>query len=435
MPKAMKLASSAVVVSVMLAGCAAGQAATSVTPATSAGEATKVTLTFANADPAATWAEVIAGFEKANPDITVKQLNIPYAQYVSTINQRLATKNSGIDLLVVDAGGALLDWANRGFLADVSDLTADATAAAVSPDMVTARQVEGKQLALEPWTTSQFLYFNKDILKKAGVDVPDSDPTKPWTYEQLIQAAAKVKAANAAQYPFLFDQWDSYYQLQMIGTSAGGGDGIDASGKVDFSNPGWQKALTWYGSLFKDGISPRGITNDKNGALFQAGKAAFMVSGPWGVQQANKGKLNYGIAAAPYFEGGKQATSTDSWGISAAASTANLDAAKKFLRYAVIDPAGNQLSAKVAGITPTNKDAFAKYVSEVEASGEGTKAFGSIMEYQLQNNAVHRPNVIGYSIFEPGANKMFADIRNGTDPGSRATQADGEITAQIARLK
>lgn len=411
-----------------LAGCAAG--------GTSGGDGEKITLTFANADPSETWAKVIEGFEKANPYITVKQLNIPYAQYTSTINQRMGQGGGGIDLMVVDAGGAVLDWQNRGYLADISDLKEDAVAAAVSEDMVTAREVDGKLYALEPWTTSQFLYYNTDLLAAAGVEPPSSDPAEPWTYEQLTEAAQKVKDAGAAEYPFLFDQWDTYYQLQMVGASAGGGDGIDAEGTVDFSNDGWQKALTWYHDIFEDGLSPRGITNDKNGALFQTGKVAFIISGPWGVSVANAGDINYGVAPAPYFEGGEAATSTDSWSVGISSKSANVEAAKEFLRYMTIDAAGNALSAEVAGITPTNKEAFADYIAEMSASaGDATAPFGEIMQYQLENNAVHRPAVVGYSVFEPGAGQMFSDIRNGSDPATRAAQADEEISAQIARLK
>jgi ABC-type glycerol-3-phosphate transport system substrate-binding protein len=395
----------------------------------------KVTLTFANADPAATWAKVIEGFEAKNPDITVKQLNVPYAQFTSTINQRLSQGGGGgIDLFAVDTGVAV-DFYNRGFLADLSDMRADATAAAVSPDMVEQNVIDGKLVAIEAWTTSQFLYYNKDLLDKAGVEAPPSDPTQPWTWEQLAAAAEKVKAANAAQYAFLFDQWDTYYQLQPLGVSAGGGNGIDGD-QVSFSNPGWQRALSWYHDLFEKGLSPRGITNDKNGALFQEGKAAFLVSGPWGLTQAVAGKLNFGIAPEPYFAGGKPATSTDSWSVGISAKTDNLEAAKKFLRYMTIDPTGNAESAEVAAITPTNRHAYERYAAKATAAGgDAAKNFGTIMEYQLQNNAIHRPSVVGYSVFEPGANKMFADIRNGTDPKKAAEQADSSIEDQLKRLK
>ncbi|WP_336626037.1 MULTISPECIES: sugar ABC transporter substrate-binding protein [unclassified Microbacterium] len=419
-----------VVIGLAIAGCSG--------PTSAGGDADgeKVTLTFANADPAETWATVIAAFEKDHPNITIKQLNIPYAQYTSTINQRLGGGGGGIDVMVVDAGGAAVDWTNRGFLADLDDMKDEAMKAAVSESMVTAREVDGTLRAIEPWTTSQFLYYNTDVLDAAGVDAPPSDPESPWTYEELTDAARKVQAAGVTEYPFLFDQWDSYYQFQMVGVSAGGGDGIDEDGVVDFSNPGWQKALTWYHDLFEEGLSPRGITNDKNGALFQTGKAAFMISGPWGVAVNEAGDINWGVAPAPYFEGGEAATSTDSWGVGIAAKSANMDAAKEFLHYITIDPTGNAKSAEVAGITPTQKDAYKAYADKVSAvAGDASAPFGTIMEFQLQNNAVHRPVVVGYSVFEPGANQMLSDIRNGSDPQERAAQADDEITAQIDRLK
>ena len=153
-----------VVIGLAIAGCSG--------PTSAGGDADgeKVTLTFANADPAETWATVIAAFEKDHPNITVKQLNIPYAQYTSTINQRLGGGGGGIDVMVVDAGGAAVDWTNRGFLADLDDMKDEAIKAAVSESMVTAREVDGTLRAIEPWTTSQFLYYNTDVLDAAGVD-------------------------------------------------------------------------------------------------------------------------------------------------------------------------------------------------------------------------------------------------------------------------
>lgn len=410
----------------LLAGC--GSSASS--------EDGKITLTFANADPSATWQKAIDGFEKANPDIDIKQLNIPYPQYTSTINQRMNQGGGDIDLMVVDAGGALADFATRGYLEDISDLKEEALEVALSPDMVTSREVDGKLYALETWTTAQFLYYNKTALQQAGIAEPSGDPTQPWTYQQLTDAARTIQAAEAAQYPLLFDQWDSYYQLQMMGVSAGGGDGISEDGEVDFTNTGWQDMLTWYHDLFEDGLSPRGITNDKNGALFASGKAGFIISGPWGLPVALGGDVDFGIAPAPYWEGGEPATSTDSWAVGVSAKSENVDAAKEFLRYLTIDPDGNYESAEVAGITPTNVEAYAKYAELAEKSaGEVSANFGDIMEYELKNTAVHRPAVTGYSIFEPGAGTMFADIRNGADPLERATEAEEEIADQIARLK
>lgn len=391
----------------------------------------QVTITFANADPAATWQPVIDHCQKQNPKIKVKQLNIPYAQLTSTITQRLTQGNAELDVFnVVPAW--IKDYSNRGFLADLSDLKAKAEAVAVSKDMVTANEIDGKLLAIAPWTTSQFLYYNADALRKAGVVAPTTDPAKRWTWQQLRAAAAQLK--GRVQYPLMFDQFDSYYQLQPLGVSAGGGNGL-ADDQPDFSNPGWQKALGFYRELFESGLSPRGITNDKTNAIFSAGKAGFIVSGPWTVSNAVKGKLKFGIAAAPVFEGGKPATSTDSWAMAVSAKSKQQAAAKAFVECVNLTPDGNTASIKVAQITPTHKDAYPAFAQGMESSGgAATKGFAALMESELRNTAVHRPPVTGYTVFESEAEKMFSDIRNGADPAERARRADQTIAEQFKRL-
>lgn len=396
-----------------------------------------VTITFANADPSATWKPVIDHCQKENPKVKIKQLNIPYAQLTSTITQRLSQGNADLDVFnVVPAW--IRDYNNRGFLADLSDLRPAAEAAAVSTDMVSANQVDGKLLAISPWTTSRFLYYNAEVLAKAGIEPPSADPAKRWTWEDLRAAAQKLQDANAVQYPLMFDQFDSYYQLQPLGVSAGGGNGLsgEQEDQPDFENAGWQKALSFYGGLFESGLSPRGITNDKTNAIFSAGDAGFIVSGPWTVSNAVKAKLDFGVAPAPMFEGGEAATSTDSWAMAVSAKSQHQDAAKGFVECVNLTQAGNAASIEVAQITPTQKDAYQAFATQLESSGgEATAGLSTLMEFELQNTAVHRPAVTGYTVFETEAEKMFSDIRNGADPADRAQKADQLIAEQLERLR
>ncbi len=403
-------------------------------PSSTASGSGPVTITFANADPAATWQPVVDYCQQQHPDIKVKQLNIPYPQLTSTITQRLTQGGAELDVInVVPAW--IRDYANRGFLADLSDLKAKAESVAVSKDMVTANEVDGRLLAISPWTTSQFLYYNAAVLKKAGITPPTADPNQRWTWQQLRAAAEKLK--GQVQYPLMFDQFDTYYQLQPLGVSAGGGNGLSGDNQdvPDFENPGWQNALTFYGGLFDSGLSPRGITNDKTNAIFSAGKAGFIVSGPWTVSNAVKGKLDFGVAPAPVFEGGKPATSTDSWAMAVSAKSKNQAAAKTFVDCVNLTEQGNTTSIKVAQITPTEKASYQVFAKQLEASGgTATKGLASLMEYELKNTAVHRPPAAGYTVFETEAEKMFADVRNGSDPAERAKKADETIAAQFKRL-
>ncbi|WP_405061383.1 extracellular solute-binding protein [Kribbella sp. NBC_01505] len=410
-----------------LAACQSGPSAT---PAQQQ-DGGPVTITFANADPAATWQPVIDHCRREIPGLTVKQLNIPYPQLTSTITQRLSQGNADLDVFnVVPAW--IQDYTNRGFLADLSELKSKAVANAVSADMVTANEVGGKLFAISPWTTSQFLYYNADVLRNAGITPPSADPAERWTWQQLRAAAAQLK--GKVQYPLMFDQFDSYYQLQPLGVSAGGGNGLTGD-KPDFTNAGWQSALGFYQGLFKDGLSPRGITNDKTNAIFSSGKAGFIVSGPWTVSNAVKGKLPFGVAAAPVFEGGKPATSTDSWAMAVSQKSPRQAAARKFVECVTLTEAGATASIKVAQITPTQKAAYQTFAKQLEgAGGTATSGLAGLMESELRTTAVHRPSVTGYTVFEAEAEKLFADVRNGAEPAARAKQADATIAEQLKRL-
>jgi multiple sugar transport system substrate-binding protein len=60
------------------------------------------TITFVNAQDPGTFDKVIAGFEKANPKIKVKQQVVPGADLNSTLQSRLSSKDATIDLYEVD---------------------------------------------------------------------------------------------------------------------------------------------------------------------------------------------------------------------------------------------------------------------------------------------------------------------------------------------
>jgi multiple sugar transport system substrate-binding protein len=57
------------------------------------------------------------------------------------------------------------------------------------------------------------LFYNKDLLQKAGITPPSGDPTGRLTWDQLLADARKAQQAGA-RWGFCFEQVDRYYQLQ-----------------------------------------------------------------------------------------------------------------------------------------------------------------------------------------------------------------------------
>jgi multiple sugar transport system substrate-binding protein len=391
------------------------------------------TLTFVNAQDPGTFDKVIAAFEQANPTINIKQQAVPFDDLNSTVQSRLGAKDSDIDLYDVDEP-RLASFAARGFLEPLDDLKAQA-ADKIDPKALQITQYDGKQYAMPRWTSTQLLYFNKDLLAKAKVTAPASDPKATITWEQVTADAQKAQAAGAKN-GLIFDQVDRYYQLQPLPASLGGSPGLTGPGLLqpDVTNPAWIQAFTWYHSIFQQGVAPKGINPEQTPGLFAGGDTAFFAGGPWNAAAFDKDKgVDYGVAPFPSFAQGKPATSTDSWSTGISPFSEHKDAARKFLSYMTIDPAG--ATATTSNNIPVQKEAFQTYLKDLGAKGARYQQIADIIEQSLATTAVSRPVSVGYVDFESVINKAFADIRNGAEPAARLSQANGEIDRALAKYR
>jgi multiple sugar transport system substrate-binding protein len=399
--------------------------------AASARRADTTTLTFLNAQDPGTFDKVIAGFQKANPTIKIKLQTLPFDALNAAVLSRLGQKDASIDVYEVDEP-RVAAFATRGLLLPLPDLAAQARGK-VDPNALRITTFQGKQYTMPRWTSTQLLFYNKTLLKKAGIAAPTSNPKRPMTWEQVIAAGKKAQRAGA-QWGFTFDQVDRYYQLEPLAASAGGGTGLTGKGNLTpaVTNAGWIKAFNWYQSTFKSKVSPRAVTPAETAALFSAGKAAFFAGGPWNAPTFDKAKVNYGVAAYPYFAGGKKASSTDSWSVGISPFSKNQDAAKKFVAYMTINPTGSWLAS--SRNIPVQKQAFAKYLKVMGAGARG-KQLAAIMRNELGHNTVHRPQSVGFVDFETIMNKAFSDIRNGSTPKNRLNQASQELNRALAKYR
>ncbi len=418
----------AVMSAIALSGCSTGS--------DQGGDGGYATITMIGADPASAFAPLISAFEKKNPGITVEYQNVPFDQYNNIIQQRVGGKDASVDIYLADSG-AVGSLAEKGFLTDLSEYMPDVEEVSL-PTAIEGNLYRDKLWALPMWTSLQYLYYNKDLLNAAGVSYPSIDSANRMTWEQVIEDGTAAQAAGA-QYGLLFDQTDRYYQLQALVESAGGGSGATGDDLLtaDVTNDGWVKAMDWYGALFEDGLAPRGIETDQMAVLFGAGKAAYFVGGPWSLTPIGEGspKVDYGIAPNPMFDGGTPAMPTGSWNIAISPATDDLDASKKFIEFASLDPDGNALSAQEVIIPPTNVESFDAYVAKIDAEdAPATDGMGALTLSELQEAAVNRPNSPGFTQLQDVVGRAFSDIRNGEDVDSTLKAAQDELQALWDRL-
>jgi len=216
--------------------------------------------------------------------------------------------------------------------------------------------------------------------------------------------------------------------------SLGGGPGLKGEGLLepDVTNDAWNRAFSWYRSIFQDGVAPRGINPEQTPGLFASGNTAFFAGGPWNAAAFDKDNaVDYGVAPFPRFADGRPVTSTDSWSTAVSAFSKHKDAAKKFLAYMTIDPTG--ATETTSNNIPVQTQAFQQYLTTLRGRGERYAQIAELIESAVRTTSVSRPSTVGYVEFESVMNKAFADIRNGSDAADRLRQASDELKRDLAR--
>jgi multiple sugar transport system substrate-binding protein len=218
--------------------------------------------------------------------ITVEQQSVPAAQ-VMTKALRMASSKSLPDIVQFDAS-EMPTFAEAGGLIDLGTLglsTRD-----IPRGIVDFGSYKGTYYGAARSVNTLALFYNKDVLRQAGVSVPT-------TWDELRASAKKL--TRGKRYGLALSAGgaeDGVFQFLPFMWSNGGDerrlDGPRVVQALDF----W-KSLLKDGSLSKSTVSwTQADVNDQ----FMAGNAAMMINGPWQVETLNTDKsLHWGIARIP----------------------------------------------------------------------------------------------------------------------------------------
>ncbi|MEV6393842.1 extracellular solute-binding protein [Streptomyces sp. NPDC051907] len=357
-----------------------------------------VTLTWwdtSNAtNEAPTYKAMIAEFEKANKDIKVKYVNVPFDQAQNKFQTAAGSKGAP-DIIRAEVGWTA-SWAKSQFLAPLDGTDALKDSADITPSLLKQAQYQGKTYGAPFVTDSVGLMWNKEILKKAGYD------KAPTTWEE-VKAVSKAVKEKAGVNGFQL-RADAYFELPFL--FGEGTDMVDAAGKkITVNSPEAVKAVDETKALLDaPGVAKLDVTADSYAHMmdaFNTGKTAMILQGPWELTNVYKGaafkdKANLGISGVPAGSTGKAGAPTGGHNLSvyAGSDKAHQAAAQKFIGFMT----SGETQAKIAlknGTLPTRTSA---YTAEV-------KATPGIAEFQqiLSTSARPRPELPEYS-------SLFADL-------------------------
>lgn len=384
--------------------------------------------------------DVIAGFEKQNPGIKVKLEMYPFRQLFETIEVKLGSKSKEYDVLTID-GPLVSNYSAKGYVEPLEPLLS-------SQDWkdkwiessIKAGTYNGKLMAAPMNTSSQVLYYNKDLFEKKGITPPSFDIDKRWTWEQVVDAAKQLTSDTNGDgqndiFGFSFEQIGRAYQVLALAESLGAkslsDNGLTATGYVN-SEKSLQAAKFYYDLYNTWKVSPK-IGAEESGDYFATGKIAMFVGGTWNTGKFNDAKLNYGIAPHPYFAGQNIATPTGSWHVGVSAYSTKKEAAAKFVEYLTV---GEGAKAWFNGNhdLPSNTDIL-KMINEDKKYDEFPNNIYRIATYEAEHTAVPRPVTPGFLEFESLFNKAYDDIKNGTDPKKALDNIAAQMDRQLKKYE
>ncbi|MGV4983688.1 sugar ABC transporter substrate-binding protein [Streptomyces sp. NRAIS4] len=210
-----------------------------------------------------------------------------------------AQQGNSPDVLIVD-NPVVSTLAEVGVLTTTEDTKLDTSKA--DPNLLAAGQSGGKTYGTPIGANTLALYYNKKVLKEAGVDIAS---VKDWT--SLTAALAKVKKAGKKGVTFsaIGTEEGSFQFLPWFWGAGAKLTQIDSAQAVS--------ALSLWTDWLKRGYAPNSVLNNTQTTSWQefaGGDYAFAENGTWQLANARKAGLDYGVLPIPAATGGNAAAPT-----------------------------------------------------------------------------------------------------------------------------
>jgi multiple sugar transport system substrate-binding protein len=267
--------------------------------------------------------------------------SVPGPSLIQKVLQQASSKSLP-DVLMLD-NPDIQQIAETGALAPLEDfgITLDGFA----PGPVSAATYDGKVYGMQPGANTLAIFYNKDVLEKAGVK-------PPTTWDELKSTAKELTVDK--QYGFAFNATADYegaWQFLPPMWTNGGDETALTSPEVAGALQLW-KDLVDEGSVSKSAVNwKQADVNDQ----FIAGKAAMMLNGPWQIPALKKAKVNYGVVPFPINTPGQTSVAPlggEAWTVPLTADEAKMTKAAELVKCMNTDE--NQVKrAKEGGLVPT----------------------------------------------------------------------------------
>ena len=337
--------------------------------------------------------------------VKIRLVSVPYEAFADKLTAAIPNGN-GPDLFVF-AHDRIGHWTANQLIEPLEYYVDPTIADRYALEALSAMSFEGSLYGLPLTVKSLALYYRTDIL-----EVPPTETDQFFAMDSLYSNDWKG-------YPLVYENTNLYPQALWL--HGFGGSLFDREGnRISLATPEAVAALSFARKLDRDKVVPGGIDSRMVATLFNEGKAAMAISGPWFQNDINEGVpwavatlpkvSDTGLAAKPFL--GVE-------GILMSSRAKNKDRAFRVLEELTNDTAAIE-RAKTAKQIVAN---VAAYEDKSLSSNATLMAFRK----QLDSTVPMSASLLMRSVWTPYQNALLKVIDQGDDAADALRAAESEV--------
>ncbi len=226
-------------------------------------------------------------FASQNPGLTATFNPLPSDSYADKMAISFVGKTR-IDVAYVRSE-SFAQWAEAKWIVPIDAMPGIKDYVADLPASIVAQMsYKGHLYGLPYYMGIQAMSYNNSHLKAAGIARP------PVTWDELLDAARKIKNKKIVEYPIVFMLKKGQYVIETLEllTIAMGGKVIDDANEPQFTDPkcAFQTAVRWLRAGLEEGlIDPASLSFDDHNvvASMSAGTSTFSIGTDYNIKTMN----------------------------------------------------------------------------------------------------------------------------------------------------
>ncbi len=309
------------------------------------------------------WNTVARGFEAENPDLKLKLLYWPGANYEDKVKLVMAAGTAPDVLSAQDE--PFPNYCRLGQYENLDPYLArhreEYHPSQFFPTALETFRWKGHQHAL-PWNGGQqMVYYNRRLFREAGLPDP---PPMDWTIEQFTDACVRLTKdldGDGRTDQFGYELASTWMNSLLPYLWIFGGDIVDpAARSCTVNSPEGIRTLQWLRDLrYRLHVSPTPAEfTGAAGAIFMTGKLGMEINGPWRMPFMRETDVDWDIWHVPVGPGGER-WSRGTWdGLAMYRHSKVKEAAWRWIRYATGKPGQHEVARAGRAVPPRRSEAL-----------------------------------------------------------------------------